>query len=71
MKVYHQEVPSDLWDLYQGSLQPACPILSEVTETYTGLTILPTDFTFVNYVKMRDPFRIPHLQGPQTTIFDQ
>lgn len=62
MKTYGQNIPSDLFDEYIASLQPETYIKNSYTGDGTEYTEMPTDFTFFQYVRMRFPFRIPHMQ---------
>ena len=50
-RVIDQDIPSEYLYMYEGSLQPACKQIAGG----------PVDT--VEYVKMRDPFRIPPMQG--------
>jgi len=51
MKIIDQNIPSELFLLYSGSLQPAAPVLLAMTDNTTY------------FVKKRDPFRLPKMQG--------
>lgn len=63
MKTYGHNIPSSLQLEFSASLQLPSRIQASYSNCYNQKKYNKTKYSTNFFVKMRDPFRVPHLQG--------
>lgn len=68
MKTYGQNIPSGDLDEYKASLQQGSRRLADDTNMYGDKVYNQTKYHTNIYVRMRYPFRVPHMQGGESRL---